>query len=255
MLAEAIVKLEELHKRAVNPHVFTVPGLHDTALMSIGGSVERVSLPPKRRAHVMRSFADLLDMASKAELARKPHIFHDEKSVEVILDADARNEVVTCPLRYTERFELLLAMSVKPFNGTPSEVVKLLRFKLEGIGCDPIVSALQKVDFNRNQATVTRQVHGTESLGRSVEAQVQGVDKIPETFDVQLAVYSNDGLRGFIAKVRCGLYLDAMNGRIEIAPLADEVQNAIEAVHHEIRSTAISRVPNGEVFNGKPVLV
>lgn len=254
MFAELINAIEKLSVRASAAEVLTVQGVHGKAWTNVNGAITALDLDAPLRDHRVDSFNDLVAMANDRAIAPNPQLFHGPSEVSLVLDQESRREVITCPLRKTARFSMLEGMVTRPFSGTPSQVIRLIRFDLQGIGADALAASLSRVDFKRLAVDRISTRHGEDSLGRSVEAAVQNTTQIPETFIAELPVYANDGLRGITVQVKCGVFIDSSEGVITLQPLSDEIANAMHAVQRDLSELISSMAKNVPRYWGTVVL-
>lgn len=256
MLAEALKYLEALMTRASATQLIRVPGRHTEAWMRTGSEVTLLQLDDPLRSHEISSFSDILDAATKFKAGEcTPSIYFNETQVVVYVGEDDMREKLTCSLKYTQRFVTLINMNGAGASGSPSDIIKLVRFQLNGIGFDELAASLRKVDFTRKSTGASDVAHGRESYGRSVEAEVQGTSNIPEVVDVDVPVYENDGLRGLRAKVRCGIFIDANQGVVTLRPLADEIRNGQMNVLADVRQMIENACPGIPCYEGTPRLI
>lgn len=254
MFAELLDSVAALARESAASELVKVDGAHRRTWLRTGGTITEVKLDPPTRAHALHSFNDVLAMAIDPELAPSPQLFHDESKVCLMLDRAERSELMVCHLLKTDRFARLAGMARSPLSGPPSQVVRAIRFELQGIGCDALLASLQRVDFTSKATSSSTTRHGADSLGRAVEAAVQGTVEIPETFVARLPVYSNEGLRGIHVDVRCGVHIDSSAGVITVQPLADEVTNAINIAQQAIIDLISRAAPNVPRYWGVPIL-
>lgn len=256
MLADLVRTLVALGKDNAEAKIVSVPGDSRGGYLVHGGKCEYETFPAPLRKFRVESLIDLCTMAQDKMVVGGddacPQLFHDDGGVYLVIDANDRREIVSLPLRKSERFKTLEAMVASPWIGTPAQTVQLLRFKLQGVGCDALIAALRKVDFARTNKTSADVTHGRETLGRSVEAAVQSVDTIPEVFAVDLPVFTNNGLRDQIFRVRCGIHIDPHEGTIRIAPLADEITSALTGAQFAIIEALNAMAPKVPRFWGSP---
>ncbi|MCP3916163.1 MAG: hypothetical protein GY711_11455 [bacterium] len=251
MLAEFLQQLEGLARRANGAEAFKIQDLPEKVMVRKGTEYSIEDVPPARRDHEVHGLSDIVAAVQDEAMAADPEVYHG-RSVKLLLDRGDRRDVVTMPLEVTSRFKRLLAL-VDGESLSVRDAVKLLRFDLHGTGVDQVISAIRRVDFSRTGAGAQSAAHGSESLGRSIEAKVQDADKIPEEFRVQTSVYSNPGVKDLSrVDVRCGVYLDVERECIEIRVLADELENAVNAAQLAIGNALRELLPEVPVFHGAP---
>lgn len=256
MLAEALKYIEGLMTRASATQLIRVPGRHTEAWMRTGSEVTLLNLDDPMMAHEISSFSDILNAAVKFKEAEYcPKIYFNETQVVVYVGADDLREKLTCSLKYTQRFVTLLNMGGSGISGSPADIIRTVRFQLNGIGFDELAASLRKVDFSRKSTGASDVAHGRESYGRSVEAEVQGTNNIPETVVVETPVYENDGVRGLRARIVCGIFIDAQQGVITLRPLADEIRNGQMNVLADVRQMIENACPGIPCYEGTPRLI
>ncbi|GJM43460.1 MAG: hypothetical protein DHS20C21_03020 [Gemmatimonadota bacterium] len=249
MLAEFFDRIVGLGSRASEATVIRDSALPRTLIISKGERIEFRRADTPLRIVTLDSFEDVLALVENEDLAPNPEVYFSESSIWVVLNSEDMRECAILDLRESRRFQTIRALESEPRSFTPKEAVKFIRYELHGVNADSIVAALGRVDFTRRSEGRNHVEHGKESLGRSVEAQVQQADKVPDTFEVTVPVFTNSGVR-HTAIVRCGLYLDLEAERVEIRVLTDEVQFALDTTMGRIRSTLEELTC--PVFNGAP---
>lgn len=248
MLAEAIKTLEELAKRANSLTLLPIPGDPRNLLVRNGPDLETRTLPAPDRQHGYIGMADLIRAAKDTGISKAPELYVGDDKVVLVHDRDDRRARSSLPLVVSERFRVLQGLwPAKAFD--PVEVAKLLRYRLSGTGLEPLVILLRRVDFSANKKSHAEAQHGRESMGRAVEMAVQGADKIPEDFQVDLRVYTTPGAT-FKAVVRMGLFLDVRAEKIEIGPLPDELGNALIAAQAFVVAELEKALPTVPIFQG-----
>lgn len=251
MLAEFVSKIATLAQSAKAVEIAKDPQFPDEVLVRSGDAFEWKKAPAPKRAHHIHSLADFMAAARDKVIAPTPEVYHDHKSIVLVLDRAGRREIVQLALLETDRFKTLRGLQAAEKTLSVRDAVRLIRFELHGVGADVLVAALGRLDFNRTGIEVAGAKHGRETLGRSVESAVQQADQVPETFVARLPVYSNPGLRTVVADVRCGIYLDMQNPGVVIRPLADEIENATDFAQGELHGLLEAGLPDVPIFNGK----
>ncbi len=252
MLAEFLSKIRELagHDNTVN--VVRTEGLHRSVIVQQGGDRQTVPLDPPLRAPVLGGYGDLLEAALNSDICPNPEVYHCEASIVLLCDRADRLEKVEMPMGVSERFKTLKALEFgKSF--TPAEAVRFLRFELHGTKTEEVTKHLSRINFDRASGNASDIGHGKESLGRSVEAKVQQADKIPESFDVEVSIYTNPGLEIHSkAKIKVGVFLDMAASEVVLQTLSDECAKAEGRVQEAIGVNIRSRVDGKPVFYGRP---
>lgn len=251
MLAELVDRLVELGRKSAETAIVQVPGIPDAAwLVWPDGARAEVKIPPKDQHPKMSDLASFIDKVKGA--SGEPEVFVAEGNLYAHLDRDERRESVELPLRESSRFILCQKLQSAPRVMAPREAVKMLRLELASQD-HHMVAALSKIDFLRKGSGKSVVGHGSESLGRTVEAIVQQADDIPTTFVVTVAIWTNGGLAPYAEQITFGIHLDPQAETVEIRALPDQVElaraRALERLADEIREQLGGEIP---VYIGKP---
>lgn len=215
----------------------------------VNGEREAISLPPPLRAMTATSIDDLVRMCRDQAIAPKPEILVGTERVVVFLNREDRIETAVLTLAYSQRFRTLSGF--KSDNAyTAEKLRKLLRFELHGPSTEALVKALEKVDFSRTGSDAQRNEHGKESVGRSIEAQVKGIENFPETFTVSTPVFSNLGLLHLQPDVVCGIHISPQEQAFYVAPLADEIEKAKRLAWEGVSAVLVEQLPDVPIFCG-----
>lgn len=252
MLAEFLQKVVDLGKRGDGATLLEHKSRPDKLWLVQGGTTTELDLPPPPRAPSLQGIPDVIEALGDDSLALAPEVYLDERGLVAFLNRDDRRQRLSMPFVKSERFKALERLATATSFST-TQAVKFLRFDLNGTGVEPVIAALKRVDFTRRSDGARIVEHGRESLGRTVEASVQQADAIPEAFRVQTPVFVNPGLRGAIADVRCGVYLDVDAEKVELRVLADELRAAVDGVLEQVAKALREALgPNVLVLHGSP---
>lgn len=237
------VDIEKLRKVVV-----VIPGKVD--------DVDNVAVhdyPEALRGGELHSLNDVIAAAQDSKVCADPEVYHDAKRVLILIDRKNRREAIVMPLHLSEHASLVCKLNIE-HGWQPNELIKLVRFKLPNVtGASALLTALKKVDFRRRSDGTRTTEHGKESLGRSVEAEVQGASDIPEEISATFAYYSDPGLVNVTeVTVRIGVHIDVENERIHIAPLADELTKAHDKAQAVIGNELRNGLQDIPVFYGCP---
>lgn len=216
-------------------------------LISQGGLREWVAKDPPLRAVKVGALSSLI--AYLAPFKDKAQVFLGPLGAVALLDGDDRRESATLALTPTDAWATLSGWT-KWEQFHPETIVKELRGLDVPTG---VVAALRKLDFKRQSGTKIETEHGKESLGRRVEAEVQGADKVPEFFDVDVSVFAEDGCRRVVT-VRVEVYLNVKEETVDLRVTEDRVQRAVAEVLEDIADSieAHKEMAGVRVFMGAP---
>lgn len=222
--AAAIAAIVGLAHNAAEPKIVTHPELQGKVLVYRGNACEIIARTP------LEDHGELNTMESVVSYAtRHPNgeIRVCESELHAFSDRGDRWQGSTLRLSLSARFEALRKQARLP--GTqyqPREAVRWLRTQLEYQG--PIVDRLRRVNFKRaSDGSVTTE-HGKESWGSRVEAEIQGAETIPESFVVELPVFTNPGFQHTVGvAVLVHIDLDPACPHIALIPSADGLTAAV----------------------------
>lgn len=252
MIAEAIKAIAGLVSSAERMQVMKVEDLPRKVFIRKGGELIERDVPAPERNHTVTGLDDLLRMLdTSGGIATQPEVYVGAGKVEAFLDSSTRVDRVTLPLPRTHRVTALMHLTKEPSLTIP-DAIRLLRFELYGEHSAALIGALRKVDFQRKSAGIRSTEHGRESLGRSVEASVQGVEQIPEEFRVRLPVFNVQGLRSIEIDVAVRIHIQPEQERLHFIPLKDELESALGGALDQVRLLIEKDLPDGVVFLGTP---
>lgn len=226
MLAEFVHKLQEIILASKKTEVVELDGFPDRVWVN---GKETVIPPPRRTA----KFFGLEDLARAiAEMSPgSAEAYVSSGEIAVFLDAGERRSAVKMELKATDRMALIIDTEQRKLVATPAVAARWLREELGGAGLrtEAAAAALSTVKFISAGSAGARVKHGEASLGRSVEHALTDADKVPETFEVPVQIWSNLGLRSIEVSIAMGIYIDPEAERVEIRVLPDQLTPAIAA--------------------------
>lgn len=249
MLAEFVNRIAVLARESAQVDVVDARDPR-TLLLRHGGQLVERDVPPalvQMRVDALPSLVKICAQNDAGEVYVHPH------QVVVLFDSKDRREQCSMLLVPTKRWTLVQQLERQAMVLTPAEAVRFLRFEMPGSGAamEALVQALRRVDFARTSTGAARVEHGRETLGRSVEATVQGVETIPETVEIAVPVWSVRGLDDLVARVTLGIHLDVEQQRVVLRVLADETERAMR----QAVSAAAARIADAveiPVYEGIP---
>lgn len=215
-----------------------------------GGETERVTAQLPARDHLFFELASFIAAVEfyAVKSGDQPVVWvHSTAVVAVLDDDDQRRHSLKMALTYSDQYAAIRNNSGDSF--TQSALIKWLKanFALD----IKLLAALRKVDFTRTGSGNSSREHGRETLGRSVEAAVQGTEEIPESFTVNIPAYSNSGLRAkFPMELR--INIDVENHEFELFAGPNEECMFQEQATDQVLQVLKDRLPELEVFNGFP---
>lgn len=229
MLAEFVQAILGISDKSRRASVVTVPGVHRYAWLDVNdGNPEKIDLEPALVADEVLGIEDVVDVVRPSV---DPAVWVSHKAVTVLPDRKDRRDRVTCPLRRGDIFKLLESMANPShlFALSPAEAIRFLRFDLPGDHAQSLIDALREVDFQRKSDGRHVTEHGRESLGRAVEAKVQGQKDVPAEFAVTVAPFEIPGTRQMTVSVRVGIHLAPSDEKIVFRVLPGEIDRSLDA--------------------------
>jgi hypothetical protein len=231
---ELIQKTAVEADRTSQERIRAIPGdgRHQYVDLSGTGQWELVEVPPPPRNHMVETVEDLIALAKYAQGFSGddggPSVWHDEKLIVLAWqDGDVRDRA-SMPLRFSPQFELLKKLSAAAQPLTHRELVQLLRVDLAGTTPPGLLNSVKQIKFMRNEEGHSTVSNGSESLGRSVEAEVRStLDEIPEQVNLSIQVYLNQGENDQRWPVVCDLQADVQTQRFVFRALPGEIEQAI----------------------------
>lgn len=196
--------------------------------------------------------SDLESFAARIESPDKASVWHHGNKVVAILDDSAesyRDDIVSWPIKGSSKFESLVKQAP-----TPRAHVDFVRFIVQNLRDEFDASAPGLLGTIRNLKmksldTYQGEVqHGRESMGRDIQNEIAGADKLPETIVIRVRRWAD---LDCFAEVECLLVLDVDARKLSLQPLADELEQAENAAQkwlHELLSGAVE----ASVFYGTP---
>jgi hypothetical protein len=193
----------------------------------IGERIDVHEVPPPCRNHRVLTLEHLAELAADAELAPKPVIWYSPTEVILILDGGDRRDRVGFPLKLSPQFVLLRKLEVEKPWKDQKEFLQTLRM---GLGFDDkfVLDKFRKLDWkvaNEAKGEIRRD---RESLGKSIEAQVQGIDQIPESLVVNAPVYANPG-EDEQYQFRLLIEIDVLGNRLQLVPDLGDLDRVVHA--------------------------
>lgn len=191
-----------------------------TVFVHAGNEVIQQPRAPAERFPQIETLESLLVLLGDERIAPDPEVYVDARGVYVVMDSEDRHEIAAMPFVLTTGWKALAETAREPLALSPRKAIKWLRMQVCGESVADVIRALSVVDFSRTGQSVHSTKHGGDSLGQSVEATVQGLEEIPESCELIVPVYLNEGVSQRYG-IRVGVYLDTEAQRVEFFVLED----------------------------------
>lgn len=167
-----------------------------------------------------------------------------------------RSHKVEYPLVLSKPFRTLEKLDAGDCCAQQLEHRQLMRLlRVEFARClqrEDLVPLLLKIDFSMGDNAGSLSDRGRESLGRSVHAEIQQADQIPETFFVDVPVYENRDVSCRIT-IECALELFPAEKKFRVTPLPGQVSAAMEAIQTAIHAMLDARLQQFDLIETVPV--
>lgn len=260
MLKEAIDRLVALSEAAATPKVVDLPKEPADAYgLARGGEFEVIFADPPLRQHQVYSLESVMDWGQwlvLPETDREPNrvvVWYNRNGVTALHDGDRRN-YARYKLTASEPMLLLQAMQTGQHRThKQTDFVRLLRIKLAGCVPPAFLEAVRNVVFRQASETRSAVQHGKASLGKAIEAELQGANLVPEEVTIDLPPFENLAVPR--EKVQCAVDIDAHNEQFTLTPLPGEVEKAWRSAEESVRARLAELVPEdwgGALCYGEP---
>lgn len=253
---ETLRSAQETAVRAAAVEVKQIPGDPDNLIIAKEGVYVIRPVPPSRIAHEVLSLEDLITYARRCEEAEDADeptprsVWHNPAEVVLLLDDSDRRDRVTFHLQKTPALLTLEALEAQDIGWICQQAfVRLLKIDF---GVNPaIVAAFRTLDFKRGDATHADVQHGRETLGKSVEAAVQGTAAIPEDLMIPLSLYRSVG-EAAVYHIRCAVEINSVQGLFKLTPFPGELDAMVQAHQATIHDRLSRSLSDGMVYYGSP---
>lgn len=158
---------------------------------------------------------------------------------------DLRGLTAHMAMVMTPEFKWLAGDSVKSYDH--KEFVRVLRIVLRNcLPASNLLSIVREAKFNTNAVANSVQQVSRQSFGRDVQAEVIGLQAIPE--EVVLMVQPFENLKNKF-KVECAIEIDASTSSFKLTPFPGQLVDAVDAAMNVIYNRVVEIVP---AYYGRP---
>lgn len=248
MLSDFVTAICDLKERE-RVQVKTYDWDHETAYVEgPTGIVDRLERQEPPRSISCFEIDGLAKILADLTVAPNTEVYVSPTGVSGFLDSSNRRGKVSLPLAWSPEFERIVAMRGGGQPMKPPEVVSFLKWKLWQLEA-PLLDVFGTLSFRQGQQGSFVAVHGRDSMGASVNAEVDDAAKIPKVTTVHVPVYSVTG--GNLKKpVTLGIHVDAKDQTITLYPEPRSVHDAIESAVGDVFALLKSKVTAGAVHLG-----
>lgn len=213
------------------------------------GSLDFRAANPAPTAHAPLSLASLVALAVEWGAA----VWH---SPEAVVAVDGRDRA-TLALAKSEPFALLEHWAKNRTAMPQADLIRELRIKLAGcLGpAGNLLDLLRVVRFKTGSDTVAEIDRGRSSIGRQLQSEVTGTDRLPEVVAFSVPVFATPSVAGIRSVVQCALDPDAATGTFRVIPLPGQLEAATEYAAGEVGAIIRDLIGDAEgipVYHGRP---
>lgn len=217
MLKEAIEKIRELTEQSMRP-VIICPDLepdHIYLIAQPGQPPQRVEAEPEPRDHAAQDLGTVLQFADEGS-----RVWYSRNGVVVLLDDLERRDRVTLRLRLSEQLACLLVLESTPRQFSQQELILALRTTFRDcLSAHPnLVDNLRHLRWKAGQQSDVTIKHGERSVGKQLESQVLGTDKLPEYLRLVVPVFANC-FESVYASIDLALEPDTATEKFRLIPI------------------------------------
>ncbi len=234
---EALTKLAQ---KAAEPKVFNLPHEpeHRYAVRTPEGELDFREAEPEPRNHTALDLSALVEFAvdftnthaevvkGEAVPANIVELWFSRHGVTLHLDSTTRRDVVRLKLEESPQLKTLRALENARQGVTQKEFIKLLRISLPGALPESMLNAVRNLKFKLNSEGESAVAHNKVSVGKAIQAQLDGSDVIPEEATAWVPIWT-----GFLQElpygVRCAVDIDPQAQTFSLIPLPGEIERVV----------------------------
>ena len=249
MIDEALITLVKLSQAAVEPKGIDVKDSRRKVMITTGGDIKEITIPPADRSHYVASLADLVafakDHAPKDSVGT---VWHNADGVILLVDDSDRRDFVAFKLALSKPWRTLQHLDDDEPALDQRRLIRVLRHDL-GLG-EHVVGPFRRLDWT-TQANGVGEVQRTrDRMGRDVNAEVSGTAELPDEIQVHVPVYDVKGERD-TEQVMLSLDIDVPAQRFLLVPRPGELALAVDRRQDDIHERLESELEI-PVYYGKP---
>ena len=252
MLSEFVEKIRALAVGAEAPKVVPVPGQLRKAFLQHGAELKEIEYDAPLRGATLDGVQSFADLLSDTNVAAAPEVYFTTRGSTAFLDRGDRRETVAIAFARSKRWDALASLAGGR-SFAVKEALRFLRYELGGPAAERIYDALRKVEFTRRAAAVVEtDPKKRESFGRSVESVVQGLEEVPDAFDLAVAPLATLGLEDLECTVRVGVGVDFEASSIVLQLFPDALAIAERTLLRKLGEAMGELLPKVPRFVGSP---
>lgn len=194
LTAEALQLIQKTAQEARSVEILPIEDprvCHVRVNSADGATLQTIWRQPPLRCHRPHSIAAVCDFVASwiTHGEGKPAIWHDRCQVAVLLDDADRRDTVIMPLGTSQHLAALHKIDGQPL----SQRDFCRRLKLELGVPETWIGQFRRLDWSSGRNATTTHARGQDRLGAEIRAEVNGIDKLPETLELSIPLYEADG--------------------------------------------------------------
>lgn len=246
---EALELIQQTAQKAQAPQVIPVPGELRLCRVVMNGQTAMYAVPPTPREHTIQSIADLIEYANQEWIKTRSVVWHEEGEVVLVIDDEDRHDTIRFFLTRTIQAGKLFELANRLQWFDQLAFVRMLRLDLR---VDPtIVGKFRRLDWSQGTTASQEAMHGRDRLGKQIQAEVRGIDELPEEIVVRVPLYrepAEDTLYDVLVLVE----IDTTNNRLALIPAPGELDHVVQTHQMGIRQRLEDGLSDTPAFYGSP---
>jgi hypothetical protein len=231
--AEALELIQNTAVTAAAVNLFSEAPDGRKKFFSQGSGQFHIDVPPPNRRHIVATLQDILryhDLACRRDgsAPTRRAFWFCIGGVILVLDDDDRRDTVMFPLRKSRQWGKLEDLEKNATWVGQSEAIRVLKLDL-GVRDAALLGKFRRLDWSHSTEGKAEVQRGRESISRSVQQEIQGIESFPETFTLACPIFLNSR-EDVLYAVDCYVELDVVNTRIQIGPVLGEIER-VEHLH------------------------
>lgn len=255
MLKEFLEGFVELIGQTYHPEALQCTNSRKVDRFVTSNAIVEVPIDPEARTHKAGSLDSFAQLAVRGAV---PSVWHSVDQVVAILDDGPASDLldrVTWNLTRSEKFAALIGPAKEPKD--QAKFVRFIEkyFREEIEAKNPgLLGDLRALKFRTVDDQTGNIQRGRESMGREIDAELTGADKLPELVLLTVPRWAELPIT---CTIKCRLNVDATERKLSLEPLGDEVNFAEIQCHAalgEVLVKALMDAGDGvfPVFHGSP---
>lgn len=225
-------------------------GDHDILWDHAAGAIVERAKDPMPRAHVAADLETIVQWAQKAKNdGWEPVVWYARQAVICVLDDKSRRDTLTLPLSFSQPVLKLLEMNSGLLIGQ-AELIWLLRTTFRhSLRLHPtLIETFRGLRWEKATDSQQRGV----SLGKNIEAKVNGVRDLPESFGLECPAFAQN-LRIPDIQVEIAVDVDHGTEKFRLLPIPGMLERCLQMAEQAIGSNLRDELGDDAVVSfGKP---